>query len=62
MNRTKAMAKFTLSDLLRRIMSDSGAGDPAWKRQTAAAIVMGVGMVPALPDVWRWIESFVHLH
>ena len=56
------MAKFTLSDLLRRIMSDSGAGDPAWKRQTAAAIVMGVGMVPALPDVWRWIESFVHLH
>ena len=56
------MVKFKLSDLLRRIMSDSGAGDPAWKRQTAAAIVMGVGLVPALPDIWKWIESLVRLH
>jgi len=56
------MPNFKLSELLRRIMSDTGVGDPAWKRQTAAAVVMGVGLVPALPDIWKWIESLVHLH
>jgi len=58
----KVMPNFKLSELLRRIMSDTGVGDPAWKRQTAAAVVMGVGLVPALPDIWKWIESLVHLH
>ena len=55
------MPNFKPSELIRHIMCDTEVGDPAWKRQTAAAIVMGVGLVPALPDIWKWIESFVHL-
>ena len=43
--------------LFRRIMSDSEVGDPAWKRATVVAAVIGLGILSALPDIWTWLVS-----
>ena len=60
--KVRAMLELKPSSLFRRIMSDSGVGDPAWKRATIVASVMGVGILQALPDVWTRLAPLLKFH
>ncbi len=48
------------SDVIRKIVCNSDVGDPPWKRQTAACVVVGVGLIALAPSIWTWIGSLLH--
>jgi len=40
----------------RRVMADTGAGDPQWKRAAIVASVLALGLMPLL---WTWLASLL---
>ncbi len=49
-----------VKSIIRKIMCDSDVGDPPWKRETAAGVVFGIGLIVSLPTLWNWFASIFH--
>ncbi len=49
-----------VKSIIRKIMCDSDVGDPPWKRETAACVVLGIGVIVTLPTMWNWVVSLFH--